>query len=1521
MQRQGKVRRFIWRFIKITLLSVLLLLVVFYSVLQMHSVQTWLGKEASAYLSKKLNTKIYIEAIRINFFSKVNLEGIYVEDLHRDTLLYGNKLECDIELLSFTDKKLELDLTHVNGITFKLQKYKGEKDFNFQFLADYFASGSTPEPDTSKSGFLIHYGDLKLSTAHFLYKDHNDTSRVAYGVNYSDIEARHINGDIKHLTIDDGLIKCQLENFSFSEKSGFNLVKLYAEATISPKSIRADNLYLVTPNSYLHGYYQMHTDSFGSYTDFVNKVRLDVKFTDSSFVNPQDISYFAPFFKGFDERINLSGTIKGPVYHLRSDQLDFSVFNHTGFSGSVDIKGLPDIDSTYLKVNAHKLSTCYWDLERIPAYPFDEGKKMIMPQNMKVLGITSFSGKAQGFLHDLSIAGNISTSVGDIFANANLKTPKDKPLEYSGEFKTDGFNLGSFLQFTPLGSVALSAKIGGKGTDPNTLEVEVNGLVHSAQFNGFTYHGLDVNGEFKNRLFSGSFSSADSNAHFNFVGKADLQGKIPQLDADIEIFKLDLYHCNFLKSDSLALLSGHINTNISGDNIDNLNGYIKAPEIRLIKSNGLVSINDADIQITQNENGNNLTMISSVLDADVNGHFNSKTLSAGVSNFLHEYFPTFFKEKIVIRNERDKKAKALEDNFKFRLRVKDFEPIATFLKLPLKISSNTLLQGSFDSQKSKMVMSGISDLIEFDKIPVKDWFLSLNTLNRQVELNTGFKRIDIADSLYLANFNVKLGTTDTRSEFEILWDNQSKRKNAGEITGGLNFSQYFLDLDITKFNVFVSDSLWKRVGSDHFFADSSGTFNFSDLTFVNGQQKIKLEGVVSKDPRDQISIELDQVKLDQVNPVLKNKGAELDGTLSGKVVISDLYNKVIFTSGLDFDQLKVNNTLIGNGEINSLYDIRKELVSLNGFFKRDFKDISQNTYNNINFDGYYYPNKTDSALDINIHLAQFALNTIQPVVKGIFTLNQGYINGELNIGGSVKKPLMRGEMELNNVRNFRVDYLNVPYEIKSGKIKIEPDEITFDFVPLYDPQGNKAVVYGNIFHDNFSNMKLDFDINTTNFMALNTTALQNSSYYGKAYCTGNIGLYGPPESLIFEINAKTAKGTQFFIPLSGPGEVSENGFIRFVKKDSLNKKAHTDKNDFSGITLKFNLEVTPNAEVQLLLDAKSGDAIKARGIGNFNMNISTLGNFEMFGTYDILDGSYLFTLENVINKKFDIDEGSNIRWSGDPLNADINITATYKQRTSLAAFFPQTQTTSTPGAGGGSSANAGTGVDNNKRYPVSCKLFMRDKLLSPDITFGIELPGVSEVIRSQVMGYINNDQELNRQVFSLLLLRTFVTPLQLSNPSGVSAGDAVGNNASELLSNQLNNWLSHFTKLFNMGVNYRPGGAQSNEELDVNLNTSLFNDKLTIDGNVGVNNNTQTKTSTLIGDLNINYKLTNDGKIQLKAFNRSNDNFQIATLGGQFTQGAGIFYREEFNDLNDLYIRYLGWLRSKKKKAPEGGQG
>jgi hypothetical protein len=1251
----------------------------------------------------------------------------------------------------------------------------------------------------------------------------------------------------------------------------------------------------------------MYTDSMDDYSDFIHSVDIHADFLDSTHVNFSDIAFFAEELEGLNQNVNIDGYVKGSIDNLSSDNLSLSLFKHTAFKGHIIVKGLPDMDKTFIKIEAKKLSTNYYDLKEIPTYPFKEKQRITIPENLVKLGSIDFKGNAEGFTSDLFLEGNLNTALGNVNTYATISTLPNKEIAYSGKFKTEKFNVGSLIGAKYIGEIALNAEIKGSGTELSNLQEEMNGNIQWVQFNGYTYHNLSIKGDLKHKKFSGDFIAKDTNATFNFTGNFDLTKKIPQAQFTADIQKLDLFKCNIYKVDSTDVASGNVSLSINGNTIDDVNGTLQANKIQFIKSNGIITLENTDVVLTQNENGNNLQMISSVADAEINGKFKISTIQNSVQDFLHFYFPAFFDTE-----DKSKKPKLNTDNLTFKIRVKNFEPISSFFRMPLKISNETMLQGTFNAENNQLKVSSLSDKIEFNKIPVKDWFLTINTTNNQIDLNTGFKQIDFTDSVSMRDFNFETHTNNNKSDFSLNWNNNSKRKNSGEIDGKVLFSKNSFDLDLGKFLVYAEDSLWQMTGKDEFVIDSTGVINFHDLTFVNNNQLVKVEGKISKDPKDQLLINLQNFKLNQLNPLLKHNGVDLQGTLSGTTNFSDLYDQIVFTTALGFNKLKVNVTTIGTGEVNSFFDKNKNLVSLNGFFKRDFGKIAEETDNNIRFDGYYYPSIKDTSIDIDIHLYQLALSTVQPFLKGIFTIDKGAVTGDINLKGNLSKPTINGLLELEDVKNLKVDYINTTYEAK-GKIQLTPGQIEFQNIVLTDAYKNSATIWGNIFHDNFSNMKLDFDVSFNKFMALNTTALQNNMYYGKAFCTGTLGMYGSPEALTFEINAKTEKGTQFIIPLAGTEEVSDNSYIRFIKTDSITKNT-ISKSDLAGMKLSLNLEATPDAEVQITLDNKGGDGLKARGKGNINMNINTIGNFEMLGVYTITEGSYLFTLQNVINKKFSIDDGSTIRWSGDPYNAEINVATTYKQRTSLAPFFPET----TSDNGTSTSSSTSGGGDNNRRYPVNCKLYLKNKLMNPDLTFGIELPTVSEVIRSQVMGYINTEQELNRQVFSLLLLSSFVTPLQLQGSGGVStsssAGTAASNNATEMLSNQLSGMLSKFTKSVNVGFNYRPSSALSNEEIDVALSTQLFNDKLTVDGNLGVNNNTQQKTSTLIGDVNIDYRLTKDGKVHVKAFNRSNDNFQIATLGGLFTQGAGIYYRQEFNSMGDFFKRMLS--KQPKQNTP-----
>ena len=687
---------------------------------------------------------------------------------------------------------------------------------------------------------------------------------------------------------------------------------------------------------------------------------------------------------------------------------------------------------------------------------------------------------------------------------------------------------------------------------------------------------------------------------------------------------------------------------------------------------------------------------------------------------------------------------------------------------------------------------------------------------------------------------------------------------------------------IDKSTIIITDSTWQLVKGNVIAIDTSLALKIYPLTLFNHNQLITIDGVLSKKTEDKLNVFVQNIKLSQFNGLLSDTKLTLDGELTGNTSIYSAFNKPIVNSNLNFNALKLNNKPIGSGNIISEYNPEKEIVTLNGYSSFG-KDEYGNQLKNLEFEGYYLPKKTTDNISLNFKTEPLDISILQPFLKDIITIKTGYLNGNGTITGSLEKPLINAKLKFMKCV-LLVDFLNVQYNI-SGNVEVLPGQINFDNLTISDRYLNAGTISGNIFHSNFKNMRIDFDINTKKLMVLNTTSANNSSYYGNAFASGNAGIYGFVDDIHLELNMKTNAGTTMYIPLDGPAEVNNNDFIQFVTKDTIKKKVNVTNANFS---LDFNLEATPDAEIQLIFDEKSGDIIKARGQGNLNMLINSKGKFDMYGEYVITSGDYLFTLENIVTKKFDIERGSNIKWNGSVYRAIIDIEAVYKQKASVRPIYPADS--------------------SGKRYAVECVLRMRDKLAEPRISFGINLPTVDENTRSAINSVLADENELNRQVFSLLLLRSFVTPIaSASGGSGISAGRAAAATGSEMLSNKISSWLNGITKDadVDIGVNYRPGSGINSDQIDLTLNKQLFKNRLTIDGNFGVNNSTikSSNSSNIVGDVTIDYKLSQSGKYRVKAFNRSNDNTQILNTGGPFTQGVGIFYRQEFETLYQLFRR------------------
>lgn len=1491
------VLRKVTRILGKTLVFLTLFLVVFAAILfialQTETFQTWAAQRVTAYLSSELGTRVEIGRLKFSLVKNVTLEDVFVEDQHHDTLVSGRAITVNVRHFSYKHTQLDLDEATLAGVKVKLIKYKGEPDWNFQFLADYFDSGPSGPKDTTRSPWKLSYGALSLKDVDFTYRLMRDTDRVVHNMNYNNIHVSKVYGRISDIDFRGDSIFAQITGLRAVEQCGIVLENLTTRATVAPTLLRCDSIYLKTPNSRVYGRFTFSYSTWNDYNDFINKMYIKGRLTDSTYVSFKDIAYFAEELNGFNEGVYLKGKVRGFVNDLSGSDLELYYRQHTQFKGDFSITGLPDIDKSYLHFDAQRLSTSKTDLEKVPLPPFDKPTYLELPDNISRLGIVSYRGKFDGFIHNFATYGTFKTDIGSIKTDIQVNnTDAGKPVKYSGSVVTTNFDFSKiFTRSDIVGPISLNAKIAGRGLTLKELDTRFDGVVQSITYNKYQYDNLKIDGEFKSKIFKGQLVSKDSSANFDFNGTVDFNNKLPRFDFISTINNFDLARTNFATSQLNGRVSSQIYINLNGDDIDNLSGQVNFDNTVYTTGKKKYTLQTFNLELNQEGSTKTISLHSSIANGSLKGRYKLSTLPDAFTQYLNSYFPTFVKTRTRY---------IFSDEAEIDLRIKNFTPVQELFIKDLAISPNTTMKGSFDASISYLYLKTNSQLIDYAGIKFRDNTIDVNSLINGVSIQYKANAINLSDSFAFRNPSFKVVANDKVSSFDLGWMNQAKPSNQGDITGNIVFGNSQAQIDFNRVKFVVNDSTWQIVKLNPVYIDSSFYITVKPITFYNQNQLITFDGRMSADSSEKMDVFIQNFKLSQFNGLLADAQVSLDGNLTGNTSIYGMFGARIIDSDFSFNSLKLNNRLIGNAEVKSTYDRAKQVVKVDGFsaFASDFDG---NLLKNIEFKGYYFPKRDTNNLDITFKAEPFDVSLLQPYLKDILTIKVGYLNGTGRITGTPAEPEINARLKFYKCVML-VDYLNVQYNV-SGNVDIFPKQINFDNIEIRDKFGNVGLVYGNIFHNNFKNIRIDFDVNTNKLMLLNTNSSNNPDYYGTAFASGNAGIYGFVDDIKMELNMKTAAGTRFFIPLDGPSEIGNNEFIRFVTKDTV-KVAKAPS--ASGFSLDFNLEATPDAEVQLIFDEKSGDVIKARGEGNLNMKINSKGKFDMYGDYVLTTGDYLFTLENFITKKFEIQKGSSIKWNGSAYKANIDITAIYRQRASVRPIYPADS--------------------SGKRYTVDCKLYMKNKLMAPDITFGIELPTIDENSRSAIASVLMDENELNRQVFALLLLRSFITPLSgATGGSGITAGGAAANTSTEMLSNKLSHWLNGVAKDVDVGVNYRPGTGLSNEELDLTLNKQLFNNRLVIDGNFGVTNNTNStrnsstnNSSNLIGDVTLEYKLSQSGKYRVKGFNRSNDNTQVINNGGPFTQGVGIFYREEFESLNELYRRYMSKVKKSKPTAAAG---
>jgi TamB, inner membrane protein subunit of TAM complex len=1505
MQRYGKVIKFLGRFFWVIFIVFSVVLVTLYFGIKSYSVQTWAAQKAAESLSKELKAKVTIDGLEIDLFNRLKLRNVFVSDSIQDTLLFAKIIECKLNYFSLSTTTVSIKSMLISDATITLKKYKSPRRNNFDFIVDYFSPRKKLENDTAKSPWKIIPGHLILNNVDFNYLDEKYADRnKAAAINYNYIKTPHFSGVISQIKFSDDSVSADIKNLSAIERSGIVLKKMNTALLFTPKQLIFDSIEIASNDSKYFGRASFDYDNFSDFQDdFEGKVYMRYRI-DSSLVYSKDISFYAPELTGMDLSLKLKGDLRGKVDNLKGKNIVFDYGRDTHFDGDISFENLTHTEDLYMHIKANDLTTSKQDLENIPLYPFTEKEKISLPKEIAALGKIKFKGVYDGFIEDFSVKGKAKTDAGSADVNIAIELPngKTKNMIYDGVIATSDFSISKFLKL-PFAIDNISSKINlkGKGLEGKNANIVFEGELLNITYNSYQYKNVKLDGIYNNEILKGKFKSADPNAKFDFDGEIKLNDKIPDMNFIANIENLDLSKLNFIKGKDQYTVSSLVYINMKATSIDDATGRVNFDNTFIKKNDKVYDLSTFDLTTDQTGVLKKLRLNSNFAELNLSGFYNLSNIPNDANYLLSKYLPalTFI--------DNQKKKIISSDTFSFNCKIKNLNKYTDLYMPELGVAKGSEIKGVYNGISNTCNIKLSSQLLRYGDVKSYAAFATMNTVGDSIVTSFNSSSMRYKDSIGIDSVLLFTSALKDKLNFNLDWNNETNKLNNGKIIGRTTFiSNSKFNTEIFSSKIFINDSLWYLDQLALALVDTS-SITLSGFNFKNGKHSVTANGVVSKNPNSILNLGLNDFLLDIANPLLKPYGLSINGETSGSANIKNVYTDLNLAAKLDFKKLYFNNEFLGDGILNSIYDKTKNKFELEGYLSRGLMDDKNQLIKNIEFNGAYSPAEKENNFDIDVKLLSISLELINPFVQSLFTVNSGKVAGNVHLSGSPEKPVIEGKLDLQAVKNLLIEYLNTAYSV-NGSVTFEKYQIRLDDIVLFDQFGNVGKVYGNLFHEYFRNLTYDIDISTKELMVLNTNASQNKYFYGKAFGTGYTSIYGSPNDVHLDINMKTTAGTQLFLPFDGYKEVDESDYIIFVKKDSTKRLQTIAPSDF-GLDLKMQLQATEAAEAQIIFDSRSGDGIKARGDGIINMNIDSKGKFEMYGNYTISNGDYLFTLQDVIRKKFVIDKGSTIKWYGDPYNAEIDVTAIYKQRASLNTLLPPSQTSSTT-----------TTSSTKLTAPVECKMQLKNNLFQPDISFSLTFPTLPENDdkKAQIVSVLRDELELNRQVFSLLLLNSFVTPLKYTGSAnadaGISAGGSAGSTASEFLSNQVSNWLGKLNTGLDIGVNYNSSGASS-QQVNLALSKQLFDDRLIIDGNVGVNNRAAASgASSFIGDVQLEYKVSEDGRYRVKAFNRTNDIVSnTANGGGQFTQGVGLSLKEEYNTVPELFVVYMERIRKVRK--------
>ncbi len=1437
------------------LLGIVVLLVTLTLSLQLRPVQNFLAQRAASYLSDELGTDINLESIYYEPFNSIRIQKLFIADLDQDTLLYFDDFNADLDLRSLISSKLVVNNLQLDGGKVFIKKQL-DSTTNFSFIQNYFA----PEKPTSGSqgkDFEFVLPDASFNNIDFRYVNYLQQREVE-GINYSDIHIHGLSGTLKDIDYIEHLFQTRVENLTFKEKSGLDVKNITTNLTIDPNQMEFADLNLELNDSYIRDYILFEYDSLSAFSNFIEEVEVTGNLKSSRIVS-KDIAYFAPGVSVTNFNVLFSGELSGTVENIRGQQVQIRTGKQTWLEGNLAIRGLPDINNTLFDMDLSRLLTNRQDLERLVA-GFSGKDIFALPEVLDRVGDIHYQGRVTGFYNDFITQGIFKLGLGDVIADVKLSL-KNKG-EYSGKLITPGLDLRALLNNSTLGSIAGTFGVSGQGFALEDLYEEIDASIDYLDYNGYRYTDMVVDGVYTDQAFAGNITINDKNLKVNLNGDVDLKSEQIAADLHADIEQANLYQLGFTK-DTLELAAG-LAGNFAGTSLNTIVGELMLTDLSLVTPDTTFRTDSIRFIAEGTENDRVIAITSSIVDARINGQIDLNTFPSYFKGIAKQYIPSLDVDIIEGGNQE----------FDFDLTLKDFTPFALLFVPDLEIPEEVIMTGRFSSVDGVSSLNGFVPTSVYKGVTIHNLIFDQTANDRFLNLFITSDRVNFTDSLFINNVNIANILRNDSLRFNIKMSDLDET-NQLDLNGLVEFNQESSSrLSLLPSDMIINNEDW-RIQEKVKFDFEEGKTLINGLELSQGEQVVTIDGAISKDDEDVLKVGFSDFSLQTFNPLTVPLGIELSGLMNGEVQIKALLDRPYVQSDLQAQEIVFNQTTIGDMTLDAELDPETRLVKV-------AMEIEDGGVESLTVNGTYNASDEVSPLDLQAHMDENPLVIFGPFLRNLVSDLSGTATADLSITGTSLNPVINGTAKLNNSRMI-VNYLKTPYVI-NDEVSINDSKIMLNDLVIVDENDQRAIANGSVDMSNPINPEIHVDISTNNFMVLNTTAKDNPLYYGLAYGTGTFKFNGPTDDMDIQIVANTDPGTVINIPLNAAGEITDQDFITFISADST---AAPKTNYFEGLTMTMDLTVDPESEVNIFTDLGK---LSGRGTGLLSLNITSLGDFEMFGDYAIQQGKFEFTAQDFINKIFEIESGGSIRWTGNPAEALINLTATYQVRTSVRPLYT-------------AAGRAGT----DQRVQAQAEMILNGNLLQPDITFGIDFP-TDSYVEDELQSYLSDVNNVNQQALSLIVRRSFApgTGTDLTrelNTTIFSAG-------TELAFNQLNNIISQ-----SLNLNFVDFNIRSFNEASASIR--LLNDRLILTGGVtdrrGELNDFNVFGKDIASDVEALYLIRKSGNLLFRASNRLN-NRNFLNPEEEYVSAFGLVYRQEFDTFGEFFRKLVSFKKTESVK-------